>query len=229
MTALTPAPRTAGPCAAHLVPSTLAPGIVLFALFLAVPIGYTLVTCVPEQRSRASGSARARAPRSSPASRTTPRRSPTPSSSRASAGCSSTALILVPVMLGLALLFALLLDAERAPARSFSRVCDLPAVRGAGGHRLAAVGLPLPAGRQPVLLDLRPARLGMSRSLLAPGLVMFAIANIAVWGGVGFNMIVIYTALQGHPARDLRGGDARRGIRGADRLADQGADDRARR
>jgi multiple sugar transport system permease protein len=29
--------------------------------------------------------------------------------------------------------------------------------------------------------------------------VLFAVANIAIWGGTGFNMIVIYTALRAIP------------------------------
>jgi multiple sugar transport system permease protein len=29
--------------------------------------------------------------------------------------------------------------------------------------------------------------------------VLFSVANIGVWGGVGFNMIVLYTALRGVP------------------------------
>jgi multiple sugar transport system permease protein len=35
---------------------------------------------------------------------------------------------------------------------------------------------------------------------LAAGSVLFSVANIGVWGGVGFNMIVLYTALRGVPA-----------------------------
>lgn len=37
-------------------------------------------------------------------------------------------------------------------------------------------------------------------SLLGNDLVIFAISNIAVWGGTGFNMIVIYTALRAIPS-----------------------------
>ena len=35
---------------------------------------------------------------------------------------------------------------------------------------------------------------------LGPGTVLFSVANIGIWGGVGFNMIVLYTALRGLPA-----------------------------
>ncbi|MEU0405392.1 sugar ABC transporter permease [Streptomyces sp. NPDC006197] len=107
--------------------------------------------------------------------------------------------IVVPVMLGLALLFALLLDTERVRARSFARLAIfLPyAVPGVIAallwgflylpdvspflHLLDALGLP-----QPDLMDGGPLYLAMS--------------NIAIWGGTGFNMIVIYTALRSLPA-----------------------------
>ena len=35
--------------------------------------------------------------------------------------------------------------------------------------------------------------------LLAPGTVVFSMANIAIWGGIGFNMLVLYTALRAIP------------------------------
>ena len=35
--------------------------------------------------------------------------------------------------------------------------------------------------------------------LLSPGTVLFSVANIGIWGGVGFNMIILYTALRGIP------------------------------
>ncbi|GGU21532.1 ABC transporter permease [Streptomyces lavendofoliae] len=107
--------------------------------------------------------------------------------------------IVVPVMLGLALLFALLLDTERVRARSFSRLAIfLPyAVPGVVAamlwgflylpdvspfhYALDAVGLPRP-------------------DLLDGGPLFLALANIAVWGGTGFNMIVIYTSLRSIPA-----------------------------
>ncbi|MCO1593916.1 sugar ABC transporter permease [Micromonospora sp. RHAY321] len=106
--------------------------------------------------------------------------------------------IVVPTMLGLALLFALLLDTPRIRFGAASRIgIFLPyAVPGVIASLLwgflylpnvspirdavTAVGLPAP-------------------DFLAPGSVLFSVANIGVWGGVGFNMIVLYTALRGIP------------------------------
>ncbi|MFE0650877.1 carbohydrate ABC transporter permease [Streptomyces sp. NPDC059534] len=107
--------------------------------------------------------------------------------------------IVVPVMLGLALFFALLLDSERVRARSFARLAIfLPyAVPGV----IAAVlwgFLYLP--------DVSPfhyllERFGLPQpDLMDGGPLYLAMSNIAVWGGTGFNMIVIYTALRSLPA-----------------------------
>lgn len=107
--------------------------------------------------------------------------------------------IVVPVMLGLALLFALLLDTERVRARSFSRLAIfLPyAIPGVVAALLWGF-LYLP--------DVSPfhytlGELGLPQPDLFDGGPLFAaLANIAVWGGTGFNMIVIYTALRSIPA-----------------------------
>ncbi|MFP3513860.1 sugar ABC transporter permease, partial [Peribacillus sp. SIMBA_075] len=40
---------------------------------------------------------------------------------------------------------------------------------------------------------------GTPLNILSPDLVIFGVANIALWGGVGFNMIVIYTSLRAIP------------------------------
>lgn len=108
-------------------------------------------------------------------------------------------LIVIPVMLGLALLFALLLDSVRVRARRFSRVVifmpyAVPAVISSllwGFLYLPSVS-PFTYAAEQVGVTLPEP--------MAPGLVLFAIANIAVWGGVGFNMIVLYTALRSIPS-----------------------------
>ncbi|MET8944315.1 sugar ABC transporter permease [Streptomyces sp. NPDC004542] len=107
--------------------------------------------------------------------------------------------IVVPVMLGLALLFALMLDSEKVRFAPFTRLAiflpyAIPGVVAAllwgflylpdvspFSYLLDTFGLP-----QPDLLDGGPLYLALS--------------NIAVWGGTGFNMIVIYTSLRAIPA-----------------------------
>ncbi|MGC4979418.1 MULTISPECIES: carbohydrate ABC transporter permease [unclassified Streptomyces] len=107
--------------------------------------------------------------------------------------------IVVPVMLGLALLFALMLDAEKVRLAPFTRLAIfLPyAIPGVVAALLWGF-LYLP--------DVSPFyfvldKLGLPQpNLLDGGPLFLALSNIAVWGGTGFNMIVIYTSLQAIPA-----------------------------
>lgn len=107
--------------------------------------------------------------------------------------------IVVPTMLGLALLFALLLDSKRSRATGFSRLSIfLPYAVPAVISSLLWGFLYLPAVSPfYYVFD----KLGWNApELMSSNLIMFAIANIAVWGGTGFNMIVIYTSLRAIPA-----------------------------
>lgn len=106
--------------------------------------------------------------------------------------------VVVPVMLGLALLFALMLDAEKVRLAPVTRLAIfLPyAVPGVVAALLWGF-LYLP--------DVSPfyfvlGRLGLPQpDLLDGGPLFLALSNIAVWGGTGFNMIVIYTSLRSIP------------------------------
>jgi ABC-type polysaccharide transport system permease subunit len=61
------------------------------------------------------------------------------------------------------------------------------------------VGLHVPALDQPVQLPDPGAGLGAIPFLGAGGIYP-SLANIAVWGGVGLNMIIIFTSLRGIPS-----------------------------
>jgi multiple sugar transport system permease protein len=107
--------------------------------------------------------------------------------------------IAVPLTLGLALLFALLLDLPRARATRFSRTAIfLPyAVPGVVATLLWGF-LYLPSTSPASYLSERWGWGGIP--FLEGSLIYPSVANIAVWGGVGFNMLIIYTALRGIPA-----------------------------
>jgi multiple sugar transport system permease protein len=106
--------------------------------------------------------------------------------------------IVVPVMLGLALLFALLLDSPVVRLARFSRIAIfLPyAVPGVIASILWGF-MYLP--------DLSPmSSVAEAVGLPAPNFfgereIFGSVANIAIWGGVGFNMLVLYTALRSIP------------------------------
>ncbi|MCG8967809.1 MULTISPECIES: carbohydrate ABC transporter permease [Streptomyces] len=107
--------------------------------------------------------------------------------------------VVVPVMLGLALLFALMLDSDKVRFTPVTRLAIfLPyAIPGVVAALLWGF-LYLP--------DVSPFfyvldRLGLPQpDLLDGGPLYLALSNIAVWGGTGFNMIVIYTSLRAIPA-----------------------------
>jgi multiple sugar transport system permease protein len=100
-------------------------------------------------------------------------------------------LITIPVIVGLALVFALLLDHPRARLTRFSRLTIfLPyAVPGVIATLLWGF-LYLPA-TSPIG--------GNHVNYFGSVTVFFSVANVAVWGAVGFNMVVIYTALRALP------------------------------
>ncbi|SDS10672.1 carbohydrate ABC transporter permease [Actinoplanes derwentensis] len=109
-------------------------------------------------------------------------------------------LIVVPTMLGLALLFALLLDANRTRESigKFARISIfLPYAVPAVVASLLWGFLYLP--RVSPITDIFEAVGITAPNLLSSSLTMWAVANIAIWGGTGFNMIVIYTALRAVP------------------------------
>lgn len=197
------AARAAGRAGAYGVKAApygfLAPAAVLFLLFFALPIGYALWLSLHKVEISGLGLGKGA------------RREVWAGLENYAAALTDGELghgalrvlgygaIVVPVMLGLALLFALLLDAERVRARSFSRLAIfLPyAIPGVIAALLWGF-LYLP--------DVSPFhyaldRLGLPRpDLLDGGPLFLALANIAVWGGTGFNMIVIYTSLRSIPA-----------------------------
>jgi multiple sugar transport system permease protein len=106
--------------------------------------------------------------------------------------------LLIPTMLGLALLFALLLDTRRVRLGRFSRpAIFLPyAVPGVIASLLWGF-LYLPSV-SPAYFLLTKVGVDGPQLLQGDGLYL-ALANIAVWGGTGFNMIVIHTALRAIP------------------------------
>ena len=108
-------------------------------------------------------------------------------------------LISVPITLGLALAFALLLDLPGVRYGRFSRTAIfLPYAVPAVIASLLWGFLYLPS-TSPFNYVTRALGLGNIDFLGLPGLYG-SLGNIAIWGGLGFNMIVMYTALRSIPA-----------------------------
>ncbi|HWI29897.1 MAG TPA: sugar ABC transporter permease [Microbacterium sp.] len=183
----------------HFTPwAMLAPGIVLFVVFMAAPIIYTLVLSF--QKEKVSGLGLGSGARSTVfvGFENYVSTFVDPEFLASVLRVLLYGLILIPTMLGLALIFALLLDARRTGAKTFGRVSIfLPYAVPAVISSLLWGFLYLPAVSPFYwIFD----QFGWDvPSLLSPGLVVFAIANIGLWGGVGFNMIVMYTSLKAVP------------------------------
>ncbi|MER5750304.1 sugar ABC transporter permease [Streptomyces sp. NPDC002088] len=107
--------------------------------------------------------------------------------------------IVVPVMLGLALLFALMLDTDKVRLAPFTRLAIFLPYAIPGVVAALLWGFLYLPDVSPFYFVLE--KLGLPQpDLLDGGPLYLALSNIAVWGGTGFNMIVIYTALQAIPA-----------------------------
>ena len=179
------------------------PATVLFAALLRLPIGYTRLPQL--RRTEVKGLGLGKGARDEIWAGLANYTDAPSDSSCCTAPCASSVYgaIVVPTMLGLALLFALLLDTED-PARGFSRLAIfLP-------YAMPGVIAALMWGFL-YLPDVSPFlyladRVGLPQpDLLDGGPLYLSLANIAVWGGTGFNMIVIYTSLRAIPVEHLRG------------------------
>jgi multiple sugar transport system permease protein len=107
-------------------------------------------------------------------------------------------LIVVPIMLGLALIFALLLDSPVARLRRFARISIFLPYAVPGVIATLLWGFLYLPGVSPFryLAD----HLGLPvPDFFAPHAIFGSVANIAIWGGTGFNMIVMFTALRAIP------------------------------
>ena len=175
------------------------PAMVLFALFMLLPIGYALFMSF--QKSQVSGlglGAGARRQVFAGLSNYATELTDTAFTSSL-LRVLAYSVILVPVMLGLALLFALLLDARRVRLQRFSRLAiflpyAVPTV--IASLLWGFMYLPTVSPFPPIL-----ARLGLTMpNLFTTHVALLSVANIGVWGGTGFNMIVMYTSLRSVPS-----------------------------
>ncbi|WP_371582743.1 carbohydrate ABC transporter permease [Streptomyces sp. NBC_01314] len=106
--------------------------------------------------------------------------------------------IVVPVMLGLALVLALMLDSDKVRLAPFTRLAIFLPYAVPGVVAALLWGFLYLPDVSPFYFVLE--RLGLPQpDLLDGGGLYAALSNIAIWGGTGFNMIVIYTSLQAIP------------------------------
>ncbi|MET9736261.1 sugar ABC transporter permease [Streptomyces sp. NPDC006458] len=103
-------------------------------------------------------------------------------------------IVQVPLMLGLALVFALLLDSATLRLKRFVGISlfvpyAVPAVIG-----VIMWGFLYTPGLSPVVSLLESAHL--PADFLGPDMVLWSVANIVTWTYTGYNVIILYSALQ---------------------------------
>ncbi|MFF3348932.1 carbohydrate ABC transporter permease [Streptomyces sp. NPDC002779] len=108
------------------------------------------------------------------------------------------ALVQIPVMLLLALVLALLLDSAVARAKRFFRLVYFVPY-GIPGVVAALMWAFLYDPRLSPVVDLLRSA-GMHVDLLGPDAILWSIANVVTWTYTGYNMLIIYAALQAVPA-----------------------------
>ncbi|NLP83110.1 sugar ABC transporter permease [Microbacterium sp. CFH 90308] len=108
-------------------------------------------------------------------------------------------LIAIPLTLGLALLFALLLDLPGVRAARFSRTTIFIPYAVPGVIASLLWGFLYLPSTSPLNWILN--QFGLPDLVVLSGASLYpSVANIAIWGGIGFNMIIIYTSLRGIPS-----------------------------
>ncbi|WP_308282234.1 carbohydrate ABC transporter permease [Streptomyces lichenis] len=110
-------------------------------------------------------------------------------------------LVQVPVMLGLALGLALLIDAKSARGKGFFRLSSFVPYAVPGVSAALIWSFMYSTQSSPVNRLLGP--LGFTVPFFDEDLVLWSVANIVTWSWAGYNMIIIYAALQSIPAEVL--------------------------
>ena len=187
--------RTAGGALAPW--AFLSPAAILFVLFLIIPIGYALYLSFTQLK--VAGGAFGKKQQvfvgfdNYVASLTDPE-------FVASLGrLGMFAVIAVPLTLGLALVFALLLDIPRVRATRFSRTAIFLPYAVPGVIATLMWGFMYLPSTSPFTAAFTSLGLPAPDFLAAPE-IFGSLANIAIWSGIGFNMVVMYTALRSIPA-----------------------------
>jgi multiple sugar transport system permease protein len=187
--------RRRGPLAPYLF---LLPALLLFAAFLLVPIAYSVYLSFRGLRLQSGGAFGRRQEVFVGVENYVS--ALTDAEFLAGFGrLAGYGVIAVPLTLGLALLFALLLDLPRVTATRFSRTAIFIPYAVPGVVATLLWGFMYLPSTSP--FSYLTERWGWGAIPFLEGSLLFgSVANIAIWSGVGFNMLIIFTALRGIPA-----------------------------
>lgn len=192
-----PAPRRRDSTRPRLAPWLfLSPAIVLFVLFLVIPMGYAIYLSFVALRVEGGAFGTRRQVFVGLENYVDALADP---ELLASLGRLATfGIIAVPLTLGGALLFALLLDLPRVRFARFSRTAIFVPYAVPGVIATLLWGFMYLPTTSPINWVLGAVGLPPI-DFLGPQGIYGSLANIAVWAGLGFNMIILYTALRSIP------------------------------
>lgn len=106
--------------------------------------------------------------------------------------------IAVPITMVLALIFALLLDNPSTRLGRLSRITIFIPYAVPGVIAALMWGFLYLPGVSPIRAA--ASAIGLPEpDLMGSGSIFFAVANVAIWGSIGFNMVILYTSLRGLP------------------------------
>lgn len=108
-------------------------------------------------------------------------------------------IVQVPIMLGLALLLALLLDSTVVRFKPFFRLAFFVPYAIPGIIAALLWDYLYDPGLSPIVKGASSLGLG-TPDFLGPNIVLWSIANIVTWAWAGYNMLIIFAALQAIPS-----------------------------
>ena len=172
------------------------PFVVMFLLFFVAPIAYAIVQSLFSTRSSGLGFG---APETTFVFFDNYARALSDTDFLTSLGrLVLFSVILVPMMVVTALGLALLLDSGKAKWPKFFRVLYFAPYGVPGVVATLLWGFLYIPATSPILQVL--SSVGVQVNPLASGNVLFAIANIALWGFAGYNMVILIAALNAIPS-----------------------------
>lgn len=104
----------------------------------------------------------------------------------------------IPVMMGLALLFALLMDSAVIRFRRFFRLAAFAPYAVPGVVAAILWGYFYTPNLSPIVQGLNNLHLS-APDFLGPHMILWSIANISTWEYTGYNMLIFFAALQAIP------------------------------
>ena len=107
-------------------------------------------------------------------------------------------LVQVPVMMGIALLLALLLDTQSARLKRFHRLAIFAPYGVPGVVAALMWGFLYDPRLSPITSTL--GAVGVEPDFLGADHILWSIANVVTWTYAGYNMIIVYAALQALPS-----------------------------